>query len=50
MRWQKDTYALRLIIVNETITDNKYINHKEVMRQLINDVRKFKRNVKNFIY
>ena len=35
--------------MNKTITDNKHVNHKKIVRQLINDVRKFKRNIKNFI-
>ena len=36
--------------MNETVTDDKYVNYKEVIKQLINDIKKFKRNIKNFIH
>ena len=36
--------------MNETVTNNKCVNYKKIVRQLINDIRKFKRDVKNFVY
>ena len=42
-------YTLRSVIVNETVTDDKCTDYEKVVKQLINNVRKFKRDVKNFI-